>query len=81
MTNDERDELLIRIDERLKDIREDLKHDYKILHGNGQPGLISKVQALEDQHKSESKHLGIIAGIIAWAITTITAFYAAVFKQ
>jgi methionine synthase II (cobalamin-independent) len=46
MTDSEK-ELLIRIDERTKDILEALARDYKCLHGNGQPGLIERVQTLE----------------------------------
>ena len=55
MTDSEK-ELLIRIDERTKDIQEALSRDYKCLHGNGQPGLIERVQVLEAAKKEiESK--------------------------
>jgi hypothetical protein len=53
MTDSEK-ELLIRIDERTKDILEALARDYKCLHGNGQPGLIERVQILESSKKELS---------------------------
>lgn len=80
MTNQERDELLIRIDERIGAINNKLERDYKVLHGNGQPGLISRVQSLENQHKTESKHIGAIAAVIAFGINGILAIYA-IFKN
>jgi hypothetical protein len=45
--NDSEKELLIRIDERTKDIQDALAKDYKCLYGNGQKGLIEKVKDLE----------------------------------
>lgn len=80
MTNKERDELLIRIDERLGVINGKLERDYKVLHGNGQPGLISRVQSLENQHRTESKHIGVIAAVIAFGVNSALAIYA-IFKN
>lgn len=80
MTNTERDELLIRIDERLRVIDSKLAADYKVIHGNGQPGLITRVQALEDQHKSESKHLGAVAGVSGFLLSLAVAIYTALKK-
>ena len=41
-------ERLIRIETDFKNARNDLKEDHKILHGNGQPGLIHRVTVLEN---------------------------------
>lgn len=78
MSDRERDTLLIRIDERLKGIESALARDYKCLHGNGQPGLIERVQKLEDYHANENGFFKKFGGIIAWMITTIIAVYSAV---
>lgn len=40
-------ERLAKIESDLKFIHTDLKEDYKILHGNGQPGLIDRMTVLE----------------------------------
>lgn len=79
MTDAQRDELLVRMDERLKGIDDALNRDYKILHGNGQPGLISRVQSLENQHRSESRHGGIIAATVAFLVNAAMTAYA-IFK-
>ena len=78
MTNEERDELLIRMDERLAVINEKLATDYRHIHGNGHPGLLARVQALEDQHKGESKHLGAVAVVVGFLITSAIAIYGAI---
>lgn len=79
MTKDERD-LLIRIDERLKEMHEDIAGFNKNLHGNGQPGLLQRVQALEDFHKNESGFFKRYGGFLGWVITTLVALYS-VFKH
>ena len=38
---------LSRIEADLKSVHTDLKEDYKILHGNGHPGLIHRLTVLE----------------------------------
>lgn len=78
MTNQERDELLIRLEERLKGIDEALKRDYRILHGNGQPGLIQRVQELEDFHKNENGFIKKYGGVIGWIVTTVIAIYSVI---
>ena len=40
-------ERLTKIEEQLKHFRADLGEDHKILHGNGQPGLIHRMTVLE----------------------------------
>ena len=80
MTDAERDELLIRMDERMKSIDEKLAADYKHLHGNGQPGLIERVKELEDWKDAKQKHVGAIAGVIGFVINAVIAWYAALKK-
>ena len=80
MTNDERDELLIRMDERINTINEKLNSDYKHLHGNGSPGLIARVQALEDAQAAQEKHHGVMWGVIGFIVNAALAAYA-VFKH
>lgn len=80
MTNDERDELLIRMDERINTINEKLNTDYKHLHGNGSPGLIARVQALEDAQAAEAKHHGAFWTFIGFIVNAALAAYA-VFKH
>lgn len=80
MTNDERDELLIRMDERINTINEKLNSDYKHLHGNGSPGLIARVQALEDAQVAQEKHHGAMWCVIGFIVNAAIAVYA-VFKH
>ena len=80
MTDAERDELLIRMDERMKSIYEKLDSDYKHLHGNGQPGLLSRVQKLEDWKDAKQKHVGAIVGAIGFVVNAVIAWYAALKK-
>lgn len=78
MTDEERDELLIRLDERTQKIASDLKDDYKALYGNGQPGLLSRVQKLEDWKDAKQKHVGAIAGVLGFIVNAAIALYAAI---
>ena len=64
LTPAQRDELLIRIDERLKTIDERLDGGERTLYGNGKPGLVERVQKLEDEHEAQKRHHGnLIIGI------------------
>ena len=49
MTGSEKEviERLTRIEGAIGEVQEALKRDYKVLHGNGQPGLVHRVAALE----------------------------------
>ena len=76
MSDAERDELLIRIDEQVKEIKSKLDRDGKMIYGNGKPGLLSRVQSLEDFHRNENTFWKKTGGIIAWIITTIIALFA-----
>lgn len=76
MTESERDELLIRLDERTKKIMSDLEDDFHALYGNGRPGLLDRVQSLEDWKAARDRHYGTIAGIIGFIINAAIAIYA-----
>ena len=76
MTDGERDELLIRLDERTKKILLDMKDDYRALYGNGRPGLLDRVQSLEDWKAARDRHYGAIAGVIGFIINAAIAIYA-----
>ena len=77
MTDEERDELLIRLDERTKKIKDDLEDDYHALYGNGKPGLLERVQKLEDWHIACQHHYGAVAVVIAFIVNAAIALYAA----
>ena len=73
-------ERLSGIESDIKQIREDLIEDYKVLHGNGHPGLIHRVTVLEANQKAKENHYGVIAGIIGFIVNAIIALFA-VFKN
>ncbi len=73
-------ERLSGIESDIKQVHKDLKEDYRILHGNGHPGLIHRVTVLEAHQKAKENHVGIIAGIIGFVINAIIALFA-VFKN
>ena len=76
MTDSERDELLIRLDERTRKILADMKDDFHALYGNGRPGLLDRVQSLEDWKSAHDRHYGVIAGIIGFIVNAAIAIYA-----
>ena len=77
MTDTERDELLIRLDESTKEIKNKLKTDYAPLHGNGRPGLLERVQKLEDWQAAKQHHYGAVAVVIGFVINAAITLYAA----
>ena len=77
MTDTERDELLIRLDESTKEIKNKLKTDYAHLHGNGRPGLLERVQKLEDWQAAKQHHYGAVAVVIGFVINATITLYAA----
>jgi hypothetical protein len=78
LTDKERDTMLIRMDEKIKEIHKALERDYKCLHGNGQPGLIQRVQQLENYHSNENSFIRRFGAVIAWIATTALALYSAI---
>ena len=81
MSDTERDELLIRIDEQVKEIKSKLDRDGRTIYGNGKPGLLSRVQSLEDFHRNESTFWKKTGGVIAWIVTPVIALFAVWHKQ
>ena len=68
--------------DRLGRIETKLDNDYRTLHGNGQPGLLSKhtdlekrVSALEQSASTQSGIAGKVTVGVAWIITTAIALY------
>ena len=49
MTENERDNVIMKIASNIEVIKHDLANDFRELHGNGKPGLIEKVHVLETQ--------------------------------
>lgn len=81
MTDTERDELLIRLDESTKEIKNKLKTDYAHLHGNGRPGLLERVQKLEDWQSARQHHWGAVAGVIGFIVNAAIALLAYIKKS
>lgn len=63
-------ERLTRIEGAIDDIKEALKRDYKLLHGNGQPGLEHRVGALE----LNWRWVKWLAGVIGAGVGFIASF-------
>ena len=55
----------------VKTIKLNLANDYKILHGNGQPGLISRITVIENNWGWMKWLAGIIGAIIGFVASTI----------
>lgn len=84
MTDKERDDLLKEMSGGISAIKTDValltasaKRYEKSLYGNGSPGLMTRVQKIEDCHENERKG---VATFLAWlgAITSIIAVFCAV---
>lgn len=70
--------------DRLARIETKLIQDYNALHGNGKPGIITKmenitsrVDNLEARQKEQSKQTGLVAGVIGFLVNAAIALYAA----
>ena len=55
----------------VKTIKSSLAENYKILHGNGQPGLISRITVIENNWGWMKWLAGIIGAIIGFVASTI----------
>lgn len=82
------EKVLIEINGRLGAIEANVKDIRHSLYGNGQPGMTTRLAALEHSHKScrdqhekeeekQEKHYGTIAAVIAFIVNAIIAVYAA----
>ena len=64
--------------ERLTSIEVKLDADYRALHGNGKPGLLDRVNKLENSMYAGGMLYRAVVSVIAWLITLAVAIYAAV---
>lgn len=71
-------ERLAGIESQIKTVREDLKEDYKVLHGNGTPGLIHRVTVLEAHQKEKDNHHGVLLAVVGFLVNAAIAIYAAI---
>ena len=74
MTGTEKDVIdrLARIESAIDDIKEALKRDYRLLHGNGHPGLEHRVGALELNWRWVKWLAGIIGAGVGYLASFIT---------
>ena len=63
--------------ERLTSIEVKLDADYRALHGNGKPGLLYRVNKLENSMYAGGMLYRAVVSVIAWVITLAVAVYAA----
>ncbi|MBR0422942.1 MAG: hypothetical protein IJI85_10255 [Clostridia bacterium] len=72
MTGSEKEVIdrLARIESAIEDIKEALKRDYHLLHGNGRPGLEHRVGALE----LNWRWVKWLAGVIGAGVGFIASF-------
>ena len=73
--------------DRLGRIETKLDTDYRTLHGDGKPGLVDKLDALEDRVRdletdraSKQRHWGAAAVAAGFVVNTAIALYAIVKK-
>lgn len=66
--------------ERLTSIEVKLDADYRALHGNGKPGLLDRVNKLENSMYAGGFLYRTIVSFIAWFVALAVAIYAAVKK-
>ena len=64
--------------ERLTSIEVKLDADYRALHGNGKPGLLDRVNKLENSIYAGGMLYRVIVSFIAWLVALAVAIYAAV---
>jgi len=63
--------------ERLTSIEVKLDADYRALHGNGKPGLLDRVNKLENSMYAGGMLYRAIVSFVAWLVTLAVAIYAA----
>ena len=73
--------------DRLGRIETKLDTDYRVLHGDGKPGVVDKLDALEDrvrdleaENAAKRRHYGMIAGALGFVVNAALALYALVKK-
>ena len=73
--------------DRLGRIETKLDADYRVLHGNGKPGVVDKVDALEERihdlevcRTAKQRHRGALVAAVAFIVNAAIAAYAALKK-
>ena len=64
--------------ERLTSIEVKLDADYRALHGNGKPGLLDRVNKLENSMYAGGIMYRAVVSFVAWLIAIAVAVYAAI---
>ena len=64
--------------ERLTSIEVKLDADYRALHGNGKPGLLDRVNKLENSMYAGGFLYRTIVSFVAWFVALAVAIYAAI---
>lgn len=64
--------------ERLTSIEVKLDADYRALHGNGKPGLLDRVNKLENSMYAGGIIYRAVVSFVAWLIAIAVALYAAI---
>lgn len=64
--------------ERLSRIEVKVEADYRALYGNGKPGLLDRVNKLENSMYAGGIMYRAIVSFVAWIVTLAVAVYAAV---
>ena len=74
MTDFENDVIskLTRLEASMETIREALTRDYRVLHGNGQPGLVHRVSALELNWRWVKYLAGVVGAGIGFCVSLFT---------
>ncbi|MBR6371991.1 MAG: hypothetical protein IKS20_02305 [Victivallales bacterium] len=69
--------------DRLGRIETKLDNDFRAIHGNGQPGLLTRVTKLEEQQKINEGKKGWVKELLATLLSLLalgTSIYVAFFK-
>lgn len=64
--------------ERLTSIEVKMDADYRALHGNGKPGLLDRVNKLENSMYAGGFLYRTVVSFVAWFVALAVAIYAAV---
>lgn len=81
MTDSERDNMIMAIHSDIQVMKMKLDNDYKIINGNGQPGLVSRVAEIEKKLAVMAASQNSVLRMLAWLATFGLAIYGAFFKK
>lgn len=69
-------ELLMEIRGDIQVIKRDLGEDYKVLHGNGHDGLITRVERLERAAAARNSNLRLVREWLGWIFAALNIWIA-----